>query len=779
MSRFRTSPRAPLDRQWPAVALLALLLILSIEHVYLQLAFPLHAVGLAAGLALLGIGMALIPASSPGTRSPAPKLYIWIAALQAAWAVWNGIALLRAPVAAIGRTEFSTVLQGFLVFWVVAEAARRWGSVPPPSPGTPPPAPPKSDRSGRSDRSDRSSQPTGAEPAAEVDSHHLHGMTPPQIVGLWWAVVGVALSVYAIYQVLGPAGWPKTFATLHDSILSGLGSEAETEPILASVLHALKEGRAFATFGAPNIFGGFLIVAALLLAGFAFSARGTVRRVLSGLGAGIVVWALLLSQSRGAMLAFALALPFFACRLWWDRRGEGPRSPRRLPPAASMLSKIGVVAGLALLTLAPRWIAPAAVAQPPGETAALLPESQPTQSTPSTSSTQSTSSTVSTLRHSPGAPSPQTESPQSHPFADPTHRTFLEHILSGSTVRQRLYYWRTALSLWAPNPFTGGGSGSYEVRYPQLRRSGSGETIYAHSWFFQFGSETGMVGVALFLAVVLTSLIAVEKAMHRPRSEGASPCVARSVTLLIAFEAAAVAMLVHGLVDYTLSQREMYLDLQLILGIAAGTFACGAAGSEATAMTAAPFRPPLSSPAVWTLKIAIIVIFVFLYIQCAVQPLYARFYTLAARDVAADPAGQEEAIRLYRRALDWEPDSPGIMASLGMAELQAGRARGLDLVVRAARINPYSAATQAMLARARDWTGSPALAVEALRKAVELHPLDLDHRLDLAERLLREGQRAEAARQLDEAAALPLPASRQTERMEALRRALAAYDNRQ
>ncbi len=699
------SPRAPLHRQWPAVSLLTLLLILTISHIYLQLAYPLHAVGLAAGLAILAAGLLLIPTAR---ETPTPRttqigthnLYFVALAIQAAWLAWNGIALLRAPVDALGRTAFATIFQGSLVFWIVAEAARRWPHLPPPE------------------------SPHAAD--APRTPPHTQGITAPQIVGFWWAAAAVLLALYGLYQVWGPAGWPKTFATLYQQIRADYGTGTAVQPTVSGVLHALQEKRAFATFGAPNIFAGFLVGGLALVLGFGFSA-GSARGRLGAVAAGIpLVLALVLSQSRGGFLAALFVCGWFLLR-WW--RGS------------IRVRKISAAVLLAAVLLLPR-----------------LPAAQRSTDSPTSPAT--------------AAPSvAETTSPRD----TAAHRTLLEHLSSVNTVRQRLYYWQTALALWARAPFTGMGIGTYEVFYPSLRRPGAGETVYAHNWFFQYGAETGLVGLSIFLATVVLGLVSGERAIrglaHSPRT---LPCHRPRPGLLIAFEAALLGLLVHGLVDYTLSQRELYLDFQLVLGMLVGSSACLATLPGRAAGTSKPETTHPAAGSVRRRRVATTLLVAgilaaggWIYFETVIAPLLARFYSVAARDVATETGDLEAAAQLYRKAVRWEPDQPWNLAALGLVRLDQGNPAGLQRIQQAIALHPRSASLQASLARAYERLGMPEEALQALRRAVELHPLDPTHRMDLAEALLAREQPEEAAAQLAAARQVPL-LPEQEQRLEAL-----------
>jgi hypothetical protein len=63
-------------------------------------------------------------------------------------------------------------------------------------------------------------------------------------------------------------------------------------------------------------------------------------------------------------------------------------------------------------------------------------------------------------------------------------------------------WWTQAWDGWEANPIVGTGAGSFDVTNKRYRQSSLDETIEPHSLPVQFLSETGLVGVALFLGSI-------------------------------------------------------------------------------------------------------------------------------------------------------------------------------------------------------------------------------------------------------------------------------------
>jgi O-antigen ligase len=131
------------------------------------------------------------------------------------------------------------------------------------------------------------------------------------------------------------------------------------------------------------------------------------------------------------------------------------------------------------------------------------------------------------------------------------------------SVRYRLQLWSDSIALWERSPIAGTGLGTYASAIPRYR-SGPDETRaeYAESDWIQLLDETGLAGIAvaaLFLYSILTA------ARRRLRKEGSETL--RGVGYGVF--AAAVALVVHGLIDFNFRIPSNALLFALVLGMAA------------------------------------------------------------------------------------------------------------------------------------------------------------------------------------------------------------------
>lgn len=111
-------------------------------------------------------------------------------------------------------------------------------------------------------------------------------------------------SAWGVYQSAGPAGWPRTYATMAVEY----GAELDANDMIGEGLrHALAEARAAGTLGAPNVFAGMAAAGAVLGLGGFLAERGRLRAACAGavLACGAGVW---LSGSRGGLLALGLGV---------------------------------------------------------------------------------------------------------------------------------------------------------------------------------------------------------------------------------------------------------------------------------------------------------------------------------------------------------------------------------------------------------------------------------------------------------------------------------------
>ena len=289
---MRLAARPPVGEppaQLPLVGLTGLLLVLTLGVLYPASAYGLHGV---AG-AMLIAALLLVAGASRRMEGPLPiagGAARFVAGAAVAWALLWVCGLLWSPLPAMGRDDAMTAVLGSAVLLgaMLAMPAR---------------------------------QP--------ADSARI---------AAWWLMVAIgALSLFGLYQLLGPAGFPGTFATMERQILEGVGAD---DPLRDGLLHVVREGRASGTLGAPNIFASFCAFAAPLGLGLALCLRGR-GRIAAVLLALIAFAGTLASGSRGGLLGTLAGLVLtVVLALSWKRT-------RR-----QKLLFLGIVGGLGIAVLA-------------------------------------------------------------------------------------------------------------------------------------------------------------------------------------------------------------------------------------------------------------------------------------------------------------------------------------------------------------------------------------------------------------------------------------------
>lgn len=620
------------------VSLLALLFIFAISLMYPAGAFPLHgAMALAACVLLLWL--ALINVARGGRRVPPGPLVA-----VAVWFVLWMVAFLRAPSVACARPEFMTVLAGVAAYVIAFCGVACYPS------------------------------------RASIAAASL-------VVNALIVIIGFS-ALFGVYQVIGPAGWPRTFGSMERDILETM---AANDPLRDGLLHALREKRAAGTVGAPNIFASLCLFALPLALGAAFASRRMSHRIACVVVAFIVGAAVFASKSSGGVLASAFAVTLLLLALaGWRLQ---PRTLIRAVVATAVILVVGLAALLAAILLIPaanvRWFA------------------------------------------------------------------------AGSML-QRFYYWQTAWEIWRPHFAFGAGPGAFELFYPQHRIPGSNETKHAHSWFFEYGASVGAAGIAVFFAIVAHAMKSAWRLLGRLHDGKDFPAYAR----IAAVAAAALAMLAHGLIDYTFFFRETAVLFFLALGALEG-FALNGAASNA------PSRRGASIACV------------------AGMAALASFWLFRAEFIPA----RASLLREGGSAAIAEGDLPQALSDADKAVLidgsdernwelrafvreQLGRPDALPDWQRALALNPHSARLHEALARYHARRGNLTRAIELQRQAISLHPLDANHQFTLAEFYLQAGDAKRARETFDATAKLLLPTKEETRRRESLGKQIEAMENK-
>jgi putative inorganic carbon (HCO3(-)) transporter len=135
-------------------------------------------------------------------------------------------------------------------------------------------------------------------------------------------------------------------------------------------------------------------------------------------------------------------------------------------------------------------------------------------------------------------------------------------------IIERLAHWNAAWRMFDSNPWLGAGAGQYSVAYPAVALPRWQDPLgHAHNYYLNTLAEGGLVGLAGYLAFLLTAGVVVWRQARRGQGWG------RMVAL------AALGMLghlaAHSVVD-NLYVHEMYLIVAILLGLVAATLRQGA-----------------------------------------------------------------------------------------------------------------------------------------------------------------------------------------------------------
>lgn len=291
--------------------------------------------------------------------------------------------------------------------------------------------------------------------------------------------------------------------------------------------------------------------------------------------------------------------------------------------------------------------------------------------------------------------------------------------LGHTTVMQRVYYWQSGLAMWRESPVMGHGPASYATLYPGHRIPGSGETQFAHNWIVQSAVETGAIGVGLRVMCFSAALALVLIAWR---------CRARSGDLaeahaLAGIGAAALTLILHGLVDYTLETREGLLLLGALLGIAAGS-----------AMPSADSADAAEVPSwVRAARLGAIGAIAFALYSAHFMPMMQANRIQLIADMFAAGEKPQLIVEEATTGLGISPHDPRLLDARGRARLALGDARGQEDLLAALAANPLSASMHESLALTMWSAGNPAEALKLVTQATSLHPLDPSHWLTRAE----------------------------------------------
>ncbi|GIX45766.1 MAG: tetratricopeptide repeat protein [Candidatus Hydrogenedentota bacterium] len=319
------------------------------------------------------------------------------------------------------------------------------------------------------------------------------------------------------------------------------------------------------------------------------------------------------------------------------------------------------------------------------------------------------------------------------------------------TVRERLNYAHVGIALIRSNPLVGAGLGGVELHYPQLKPDEARESKYLHNWVLQIAAETGLVGLALYVAFWVSSLRLAWLSPWRATREGRAMLVLCGVFLF------------DGLIQLSFNQRELMHTFGLCTGLLLG----GAVKSlhDRGAPKAPPPRRALTAlGGALALGLALVVI----------PSMYAGMQRFASEGALAENDYQSAETHL-RRALRATPGDPWLWDSLAhVYEVQGRLALARDALQRALDLQPQSARLHDRMAQLFEREGNLPLAEEYVRKALNLYPSNAEYHRHLSLLLEKRGDLQGALKAAERAAKLNhLTPEEDQKRVQQLRQRLA------
>ena len=245
----------------------------------------------------------------------------------------------------------------------------------------------------------------------------------------------------------------------------------------------------------------------------------------------------------------------------------------------------------------------------------------------------------------------------------------------------RARYWRDAMNVFADHPWIGVGAGGYPTARLRVRKD-SIFVDHAHGFVPQVMADLGLVGLALSLALLASWLLAALRAAAlRPRKDSGTPFTSERIGL-ITLLAVAVTFGVHSLIDWT-----WYVPAPALAALICAGYLAGRGPLE-----------PAPEPAAWS---------------APAQPKAVRI--AAAAGVIAIAAAAAWTMWQPQRSAAATSDALAAVAAGDLAAAQADAQRARDA-------NPLAVEPLYALATVADAQGKPAAAAASYAAAVRLQP---------------------------------------------------------
>lgn len=138
-------------------------------------------------------------------------------------------------------------------------------------------------------------------------------------------------------------------------------------------------------------------------------------------------------------------------------------------------------------------------------------------------------------------------------------------IDASSSIARRLYFYRGAWNAWLASPIIGNGIGNFVVFLPKFRSPeywmARAEDIvpHAHNEFLEILSETGILGFACFIAIIVSYLIALKRGLRRDSKNDSLQ--------LCGYASAIIAALVDNMASLNLRTTPVAVLFWVIVGL--------------------------------------------------------------------------------------------------------------------------------------------------------------------------------------------------------------------
>jgi O-antigen ligase len=245
----------------------------------------------------------------------------------------------------------------------------------------------------------------------------------------------------------------------------------------------------------------------------------------------LMLWALWMSYSRGAMLGLFASIVFVAAAFALRYRFGGKI-------AAPVAASIAFLLFLASIFTA---FAQQGVAQGP-EAPAKASESVPAIATPT-----------------PPAASENTSDPQPTIHTEGVNLSTAD-LANPASFHLRISYWKTGLIMFRNNILTGVGLGNFGTAYPQYQPPDAGDVRAAHNDYLQMFCETGVLGGLLFCG--FWGYFVVWGIFRLTREQDLKERLA-----LGGLYAGVLAFLIHSLVDFNFFNEALAFFAFLLAGV--------------------------------------------------------------------------------------------------------------------------------------------------------------------------------------------------------------------